>query len=125
MRRKTLIIFVTSTLFAVTILNATHHRRWTRRKPQEPPMAGKTFAQMDADGDGGVSRDEWMSHHAEAFSKIDKDGDGMIRRQEMKFRREYMMKKYRYKSDEAGDTARPVKKRKPVVAEQEEGEIGK
>jgi len=43
---------------------------------------------MDSDGDGSVSKDEFMSHAEKKFSKKDKNGDGVLSGDEMK-----MMKK--------------------------------
>ena len=39
---------------------------------------------MDTDGDGTVSKDEFMSHAEKKFSKKDKNGDGMLSDTEMK-----------------------------------------
>lgn len=39
---------------------------------------------MDADGDGSVSKDEFMNHKAERFSKKDANGDGVLTEDEMK-----------------------------------------
>ncbi len=36
------------------------------------------MARMDADGDGKVSKDEFMQGHEAMFDKIDQNGDGMI-----------------------------------------------
>jgi EF hand len=51
-------------------------------------MAGCTqgLSRLDTDGDGLVSREEFMDAHAEMFAAMDKDGDGLIsanERQEM------------------------------------------
>ncbi len=44
----------------------------------------KKMKKMDADGDGVVSKDEFMAHAEKKFSRKDKDGDGVISAEEMK-----------------------------------------
>jgi len=39
---------------------------------------------MDSDGDGTVSKDEFMTHAEKKFSKKDKNGDGVLSDEEMK-----------------------------------------
>lgn len=36
------------------------------------------FAKLDSDGDGVVSRDEFLAQHQSRFAKVDTDGDGII-----------------------------------------------
>ncbi|MFQ5643610.1 MAG: hypothetical protein ACE5FQ_07915 [Thiogranum sp.] len=40
------------------------------------------MARMDADGDGKVTKDEFMQGHEAMFEKIDKNNDGVIDRKE-------------------------------------------
>src|SRR5262249_17794218 len=49
------------------------------RMPQQPGAAGGPlwFRKMDRNGDGDVSRREWLGSK-EDFEKIDTDGDGLI-----------------------------------------------
>ena len=50
---------------------------------------------MDSDGDGSVSKEEFMAHAEKKFSKKDKNGDGVLSAEEMK-----KMKKHgQHKSD--------------------------
>ena len=37
-----------------------------------------TMPRMDANGDGMVSKQEFMSHHEAMFDKMDKSGKGMV-----------------------------------------------
>jgi Ca2+-binding EF-hand superfamily protein len=39
---------------------------------------------MDADGDGNITKDEFMTFHEKMFSRKDKNGDGVIDASEMK-----------------------------------------
>lgn len=44
---------------------------------------GGGFAQADADGDGKVGREEWLSAPTEFFNRADADGNGVVTREEM------------------------------------------
>ena len=44
----------------------------------------KKMKKMDTDGDGAVSKDEFMAHAEKKFSRKDKNGDGVISADEMK-----------------------------------------
>ena len=44
----------------------------------------KKMKKMDTNGDGSISKDEFMSHAEKKFSMKDKDGDGVISPDEMK-----------------------------------------
>lgn len=48
---------------------------------------GSRFAKYDANGDGAVSRDEFLAKAAERFSKMDANGDGKLSEDEMKKKR--------------------------------------
>ena len=45
---------------------------------------GKKMKMMDTDGDGAISKQEFMAHAEKKFAKKDKNGDGVISRDEMK-----------------------------------------
>lgn len=47
-------------------------------------MCKKKMKKMDTDGDGSVSKDEFMAHAEKKFAHKDKNGDGVITRDEMK-----------------------------------------
>ncbi|MDW3095499.1 MAG: EF-hand domain-containing protein [Gammaproteobacteria bacterium] len=47
-------------------------------------MCKKKMKKMDTDGDGSVSKDEFMAHAEKKFSRKDKNGDGIISAEEMK-----------------------------------------
>ncbi len=43
---------------------------------------GKHFDKRDSDGDGSVSKAEWMAAAEARFDRMDADGDGVITREE-------------------------------------------
>ncbi len=44
---------------------------------------GKKMEMMDTDGDGAVSKEEFMSHKEQRFMKKDENGDGVLSEEEM------------------------------------------
>ncbi len=44
----------------------------------------KKMKKIDTDGDGAVSKDEFMAHAEKKFAKKDKNGDGVLSSDEMK-----------------------------------------
>lgn len=59
-------------LIALVILAATPSAAQTGRGPS------KAFAAADADGDGRVTRAEFVAHRTAQFDKMDRDGDGVV-----------------------------------------------
>ena len=45
---------------------------------------GAMFEKHDTNGDGTISKDEFLSHAEERFSNIDTDGDGSVSKEEAK-----------------------------------------
>ena len=45
---------------------------------------GKMMERVDTDGDGFISKSEFVAKHEKMFAKIDSDGDGKISKEEMK-----------------------------------------
>ncbi len=54
---------------------------------------GKHFEKRDANGDGAISKDEWMAAADARFAKMDADGDGSISQDEWKGAHEAMRKR--------------------------------
>ena len=50
---------------------------------QQGPGGQGHFKEMDTDGDGQISQEEWVSHQTERFTEIDTDGDGYASEKEM------------------------------------------
>lgn len=48
---------------------------------------GDRFSKADSNGDGVISRDEFLALAAERFSKMDADGNGTLSKDEMRPRR--------------------------------------
>lgn len=47
---------------------------------------GDKHANLDGDGDGKVTQEEFMAAHEKMFAEMDKDGDGVLAGDEMKMR---------------------------------------
>lgn len=60
-------------------------------------MGGRGMAMMDTDGDGNVSKEEFMKGHEAKFDQIDANGDGVIDPSE---REAYMQQKRKGKGGE-------------------------
>ncbi len=50
---------------------------------QQGPGGQGNFLEMDTDGDGQISEQEWLAHQSERFAEIDTDGDGYASEKEM------------------------------------------
>ena len=57
---------------------------------------------MDADGDGNISKEEFMNQHEKKFMEKDAKGDGMITMEEAKEAKKDKMKKWKDKKDKGG-----------------------
>lgn len=75
--------------FALTanVAMAEHH------KGGEHKGKGKMMERADTDGDGNISKSEFMAKHEAMFSKIDTDGNGVLSKEEMKAGHEKMHEK--------------------------------
>ena len=70
----------------------------------------KMMEKVDTDGDGKVSREEFINSHAARFDKMDTDGDGFLSEEEMKAARDAKhekMKEWREKHGKHMDEATP------------------
>ncbi len=45
---------------------------------------GKIFEKHDTNGDGSISKDEFLTHATERFEKMDADGNGEVSKEEAK-----------------------------------------
>lgn len=57
----------------------------------------KMMDKYDANGDGNLSQEEFMTHAQEKFTKMDANGDGMVSKEELK--KKYHDKKRDKKAD--------------------------
>jgi hypothetical protein len=62
-------------LVAATVLPASAAQDGPRRPP--------SFADLDTDGDGVVSSDEFLTPPSERFAALDTDGDGVLTEEEL------------------------------------------
>lgn len=60
---------------------------------------GKMFEKHDTNGDGVVSKDEFLSHAEERFGKMDADGDGNFTKEEAEAVRAEMKEKWKERKD--------------------------
>lgn len=74
--KKLLILSAAVMAFGATPALADHHG--------EGGKGGKKFEKHDTDGDGAISKDEFLNHAAERFSNMDADGDGVVSKEEAK-----------------------------------------
>jgi Ca2+-binding EF-hand superfamily protein len=69
----------------------------------EGDKKGKLFETHDTNGDGVISKSEFLAHMEkkaeERFSKMDKDGDGSISKEEAKANKEARKEKMKEKRD--------------------------
>lgn len=56
---------------------------------------GKHFDKRDSDGNGEVSKAEWLAGAEERFAKMDADGSGAITREEYKAAHQAMKKRWK------------------------------
>ena len=58
------------------------------------PHKGKMFERHDTNGDGVISKSEFLAHAEERFSKMDADGNGEISKEEAKEAHKKRKKKF-------------------------------
>jgi len=61
---------------------------------------GKMFSSKDTNGDGVISKSEFLSHAEEKFGKMDRDGDGSISKDEAKANKKEKREKMKEKRAE-------------------------
>jgi len=84
-------IFMTATLIGSIALGAT------------VAMADNHMKKVDTDGDGMVSKTEFMAKHEEKFMKMDANSDGMLSKDEMKEARGAMKEKMKDRMEKRMD----------------------
>ena len=74
---------------------------------------GDMMEKIDTDGDGQVSKAEFLKSHEDRFSELDTDGNGYISAEEHQAFKEEMQEKFKNKREEwrakkeAGETVEP------------------
>src|ERR1700761_1088146 len=77
--------FLLAAALAGTAMGATAFAQTT---PEAPRAPGRGMARSDTDGDGRVSKAEYLARADERFARMDKNGDGQLTPDEMAPRRE-------------------------------------
>lgn len=90
-------LFMTAAIigaFALTsnAVLAEHHDEGDEHK-------GKRMERVDTDGDGSISKAEFIAKHEAMFVKMDKDGNGELSKEEMKNGKKHMRKKMKERMD--------------------------
>lgn len=67
---------------------------------------GKRFEQKDTNGDGVISKAEFLNAHEAKFQKIDADGDGSISKDEAKAHRKHAREKFKERREDRRDGKR-------------------
>lgn len=73
---------------------AEHHKKRSQRKE-------KMFERSDKDGDGKISREEFLAQGSQHFSKMDTNGDGVVTKEELGEKKKHSKKR---KGQEGFDT---------------------
>lgn len=73
---------------------AGHHEGGEKRKH------GHHFEKKDANGDGSITKEEWLAASEERFGKMDGDGDGSVTQAEWQSARERMHQRMRERHGE-------------------------
>jgi len=69
---------ITSTLLAATLMCATSLAFADHDKDHDSKHHKDHMSTMDANGDGFISRDEFMNFHAAMWDKLTKNKDGLV-----------------------------------------------
>lgn len=65
---------------------------------------GKMLEKFDADGNGAISKEEFLKSSEERFSKMDADGDGEISKEEAQAMKKKMRSKMKERLEKRGET---------------------
>ncbi len=92
MKNKFLVMtLVGAGMFVAPAAFADHHKGGDK--------AGKMFEKHDINGDGVISKDEFMKGAEERFAKMDTDGNGEVSKDEAKAHHEAMKEKWKKMKD--------------------------
>ena len=84
MRRRLLLL--ATTLITTSIIGAS---AWAAHHEDK----GKHFDKKDANGDGTITKAEWMEFSEVRFTELDTDGDGSVTKQEWNAKKKAMREK--------------------------------
>ena len=95
---RTLAAALVAALAFGTTASAGHHEGGEKKKPGH----GHHFERKDANGDGTISKEEWIAASEARFSKVDANGDGTVSREEMSEAHQRMREKMKEHRAEHG-----------------------
>lgn len=90
--------FIAAALMATSAF-AEHHEGMHDGEGKKGHKGGKMFMHMDTDGDGVVSKAEFLAKSEERFAKMDADGDGKVTQEEAKAHRMEMKDKWKERKE--------------------------
>lgn len=65
------------------------------RRAKFVEQAGEQLKTLDRDGDGNLSRDEFLARPTPLLTQSDRDGDGSISREEMETTKQFLRERFR------------------------------
>lgn len=92
---------VLMTVAAVALISAPALAEHHGGGPEGGHHKGKMFEAMDENGDGMVSKDEFMASHMKRFEKMDTNADGNVSKEEIEAHRAAKREKMKEKKMEA------------------------
>lgn len=104
---KKFLILAAAALVAVPAVSHAEDKPTPPAQGEKGP--GKMFKETDTNGDGKMSKDEFMAFHEKRFSEMDKNGDGQIDSDEARAKakewREKMEERRKEMMEKKGDAA--------------------
>lgn len=78
------------------------------RKHDGGQKMDKMFTEQDANGDGKISKDEFVAHATKRFEEMDSNKDSNVTKEEIKAHFEAKRAEWKAKKDAAGVAEKPV-----------------
>lgn len=96
---KSILVAISSMVIAFVVIPsyAGHHgdSSYQKMKGKHQERMAKRLKKIDTDGDGKMSRAEFLAHAEQRFAKMDSDGDGFVTKEEGKAAHKKMRKEHK------------------------------